>query len=143
MVRGTGIGAYGIKNPAFWHPHNEVRWAFEFGRNDAPEDRDRGVEWKFAVSAKHAGQEHTIHAICGTWGRPAVFTLVAPDGKEILRHQISGRFEGALVTLKATLPVAGEYVLRFIQGGPGPKGGRITSSIYVIPADRNPPVVHP
>ena len=143
VVKGTGIGAYGIKNRAFWNPHKEAYWAFEFGRNDAAEDRGRGAEWRIPVSAKQAGQEHTIYTVCGTWGRPARFTLVAPDGKELLRREISGRFEGALVTLKATFPVAGEYVLRFIQDGPGPKGGRITSSIYVIPADRNPPEALP
>jgi len=139
VVLGSGVEAYGIQEPRFWNPGNETYWGFEFGQNEAVEDHARGAEWKIPIPAERAGQEHTIYAICGTWGRPAVFTLTDPEGQEILRREISGGLPGTLVSLKVTFPRAGNYTLRFLQGGPGPKGGRIAHAIYVVPADRNPP----
>jgi hypothetical protein len=139
MVLGRGIEAYGIQEPRLWNPQKEDFWGLEFGQNEAREDHDRGAEWQVTVPAERAGQEFAIFAMGGAWGQPAVFTVTDPQGREIFRQQTAARSSGELIALKATFPTAGDYMVRFLQGGPGPKGGRIARAIYVIPVDQNPP----
>lgn len=141
MVLGRGIEAYGIQEPGLWNPQQEEYWGLEFGQNEEREDRERGAEWTVTVPAERAGQEHGIFATGGAWGQPAVFVVTDPQGREVLRQEVQARFSGELLTLKVTFPTAGDYTLRFLQGGPGPKGGRIARAIYVVPAERNPPEV--
>lgn len=140
-VEGQGIEAYSISEPGLWNPKKEEKWGFEFGRNEGGEDSERGAAWKVNIPPAQAGQEHSIFAMGGAWGQPAIFTVTDPQSREIFRQEVRGGFAGELLAWKVTFPTAGDYTLRFLQGGPGPKGGRIAHLIYVVPADRNPPEV--
>ena len=139
-VTGQGIRAYGVSIPSYWNPKGlSQEWVFEFGQSEAVDDPERGVEWKLLIKPEQAGKEHIIYAMVGIWGRPGVFVLSRADGKETLLHEIGGSMDGELVKLVATFPSAGEYILRFLQSGKGPKGGRAAREIFVVPIDQNPP----
>ncbi|NLC59107.1 MAG: hypothetical protein GX774_19910 [Armatimonadetes bacterium] len=141
MVLGKGIGAYNIANDRHWNPAKTAHWGFEFGQNEAVDAPEMGAEWTFAVPAERAGQKHVVYALAGAWGQPARFVLVAPDGRETLLREVSGGGTGTLFVLPVTFPSAGDYTLRFLQAGRGPRGGNIAHALYVVPADRNPPDV--
>jgi hypothetical protein len=140
-VMGTLIAAYGVQPPRYWNPAQETYWALEFGQNDAGPAPDSGAQWTIEVAPENVGKPCSIYAICGTWGRPGTFSLVSPEGKELLTQSISGGMEGQLVRLRATFPTAGGYRLTFLLKGPGPKGGRVAHVIYVVPDEMNPPDV--
>lgn len=141
VVLGRGIDAYGVQNQHHWNPADEPYSGLEFGQNEPGPDHERGAEWTIHVSPEQAGRKHIIYAIGGVWGQPARFILVAPGGSATVLREVTGGLPGQLVALPVTFPAAGDYVLRFLQGGPGPKGGSIARAIYVVPADRNPPEV--
>jgi len=141
MVLGSGVGAYGAKPEGFWNPANEEYFAFEFGVNEKGEAPDQGAEWKLTVAPEYAGKPLSIYAICGSWGQPGEFRLLSPTGREVLRQEVRGSMSGALIRLRATVPEAGEYTLSFLVKGPGPKGGRISHAIFVVPDDLHPPDV--
>ncbi|MFN3423061.1 MAG: hypothetical protein ACK40X_15205, partial [Armatimonadota bacterium] len=108
-VTGQGILAYSVSIPSYWNPKGLSQgWVFEFGQNEAVDDPERGVEWKFTVKPEQAGKEHAIYAMVGTWGRSGNFILSSTDGKEILRHEFSGGWNGKLVKLVVKFPSGGE-----------------------------------
>lgn len=141
MVMGRGIEAYGVQNPTHWNPRHESYWGFEFGQNEAVADRERGAEWTVEIPKERAGMKHLLFAVCGTWGQPGRFLLIGPDGRETLLREVSGGLPGQLLAIPVTFPAAGSYRVRFIQGGPGPKGGSIAHTIYVVPENRTPPAL--
>lgn len=139
IVMGKSVGAYGIKEARFWNPANEDYWAFEFGQNDARPAPDQGAEWTVHVPAERAGKGHVIYAVCGTWGQPAVLSVSLPEGQVIANREVSGGFAGQLVAVRVEFLKAGDYGVRFIQSGPGPRGGRIAHALFIIPEESNPP----
>jgi hypothetical protein len=112
---------------------------FEFGENDKTAESSKGAEWSVDVPQDRAGQEHTVCAMLGAWGQPAALSVLTPGGQELLRREFAGGWTGTLVAVKLRLPEAGTYTVRYLQGGTGPKGGRIATAIYVIPASAGPP----
>ena len=134
-------GAYSAKPESFWNPANEPYPVFEFGQNEKGEAPDQGAEWRIAVPPAEVGRPHSIYAICGSWGEPGEFLLLSPTGKEVLRQEVSRPMSGGLVRLRTTPPEPGEYTLSILVEGPGPKGGRITHAIFIVPDDLNPPDV--
>ncbi|MBM3500133.1 MAG: hypothetical protein FJX74_15865 [Armatimonadetes bacterium] len=139
VAMGTGVSAYGVSPDGFWNPAGEQYPAFEFGQNEAGDAPDQGAEWKLTVPPEQAGKPHSIYAICGSWGEPGEWRLTAPGGTEALREEVSRPMSGELVRLRATPPEAGEYTLTFLVKGPGPKGGRVSHAVFVIPDELGPP----
>ena len=139
VVMGRGIEAYGVQNKRHWNPAGAGYWGFEFGRNESGTDRERGAEWSVTVDAGRAGKPHVLYAMCSAWGQPARLLLVSPAGGETILREVSGGGSGQLVAQPVTFPSPGTYALRFLQAGPGPKGGSIASAVYLVPAERNPP----
>jgi hypothetical protein len=141
MVLGSAVNAYGVSPEGFWNPTGEQYPAFEFGKNDEGDGPDQGAEWKPSVPPEAAGRPHSIYAICGSWGQDGEWRLVSPTGDEVLRQEVSRPMSGDLVRLRATPPEAGEYTLTFLVKGPGPKGGRVTRAVFVVPDELEPPDV--
>ncbi|MBI3921928.1 MAG: hypothetical protein HY318_10975, partial [Armatimonadetes bacterium] len=139
MVMGTGIEAYGSQEPRFWNPANEPYWGFEFGDNEAGRDSQKGAEWRMKIPAERVGKQHLLYAVAAAWGQPAVLTVLSPQGEEVAKREVGGGGSGSLIILKLRCPIAGDCTVRFLQAGKGPKGGKITHALYVIPEDANPP----
>jgi hypothetical protein len=141
VVLGTGINAYGASPAGFWNPTGEPHPAFEFGKNEAGDAPDQGAEWALTIAPDAAGQAHSIYAICGSWGQDGEWRLTSSTGVEVLRQEVSAPMSGELIRLRATPPEAGQYTLSYLVKGPGPKGGRASRAILVVPDELGPPDV--
>lgn len=132
-VDGKGVLAYHSNTSGCWNPKNEKHNVFEFGQNERKEDQPRGAEFKVTIPQERAGKPHILYACCGTWGRLGVLTVADPEGNTLAEMRVSGSMGGRLCMLPFTPPQGGEYEVSFMQPGPGPKGGRISHVIYVVP----------
>lgn len=137
-LAGTPEGAYGVADERFWNPTGEAHPGLEFGQNEAIDDPPRGARWSLTVTADSVGRPHRLYAVAGAWGRPATWTITAPDGSLLAERTVEGGGGGRLIVIDFTPPAAGEYAIRFLQAGPGPKGGRVGRTIYVVPAEAGP-----
>lgn len=133
-VEGKGIGAYGVALESFWNPGQVAHNVLEFGANDAKDATVRGAEFTVTVPAERVGQAHVVYAVCGTWGQPGTVTVKGPGGQPLLQKETDAPFAGELLVLRFTPEQAGEYRLTYLQAGRGPRGGRISQVIYLLPA---------
>lgn len=135
MASGEPVGAYTITAGApFWNPKREQHNVFEFGQNEPGKAPEKGAQWRVNITAKQAGQDFVIYFVHGNWGRPCVFSVAAPDGAELMSETLTAPMSGVIKKIKVHFAKAGEYVVRYLQPGDGPKGGRVSREIYVIPA---------
>lgn len=134
-VEGKGVGAYGMKLDSFWNPGDVQHNVFEFGANEATDEQVRGAEFAVTIPAGGVGKPYLVYAIGGTWGQPGQFTLTGPDGETLLTRETHSPFSGELMVLRFTPRQAGAHSLRYLQSGKGAKGGRLSRTIYVLPAD--------
>jgi hypothetical protein len=135
MVSGEPVGAYSISADApFWNPKQEQYNAFEFGQNEAGEAPAMGARWKVQISAETAGREHVIYLVHGNWGQPALLTVTAPDGATMLTQELSAPWSGEIEAVAVRFRHEGEYEVTYLQPGAGPKGGRVSHEIYVVPS---------
>ncbi len=135
-VTGEGIGAYGVTPQGFWNPRGTEYSGFEFGVNDQTDGPTMGATWP--ISAADAGTRLVVYALTTNWGQPAEWTLLDAGGRPVgiaAQAQLPGT---TLTVLELTLPAPGEYSLRFTQSGRGPRGGRASQVIYVVPRDVAP-----
>lgn len=133
-VEGKGVSAYGASVESFWNPKEAQYNVLEFGANEAKDEEVRGAEFRVTVPAQQAGKPQVLYAQAGTWGQPAKLTVTGPDGQVLVEREPSGGFSGELVAVRFVPRLAGEHVIRYLQGGPGARGGRISAVIYVLPA---------
>ncbi len=138
VVWGRGIQAYYQTVKRFWNPKQEKYNAFEFGQNEGGQAPAKGAQWRVTIPPEGAGKRYAIYLGHGTWGQPGIFSVKAADGKELLRQELSGPMSGVVSRFQVIFPQTGEYTVSFMQPGPGPKGGRATRAIYVVPEDRQP-----
>ncbi|MEI6501116.1 MAG: hypothetical protein WCP21_08820, partial [Armatimonadota bacterium] len=135
-VEGKGVNAYGMKLEQFWNPKNVPYNVFEFGASEATDEVVRGAEYTVQVPADRVGQPHLIYAFGGAYGPPCKFTVTGPGGQTLLEKELRLPFAGELMVVNFTPAQAGEHVLKYLQSGKGEKGGRISQTIYVLPASK-------
>jgi hypothetical protein len=133
-VEGQGVGAYGMSLDSFWNPKEAQYNVLEWGANDRTDTDTGSAEFGVAVPPGREGQPHVVYAMAGAWGPPLRLTITSPDGRPVSDRAISESFSGGLIALSFTPSQAGEYRLRFHQPGPGSKGARVSTVIYVLPA---------
>ncbi|MBN2448932.1 MAG: hypothetical protein JXR77_01000, partial [Lentisphaeria bacterium] len=134
-VAGQGLGAYGVKLASFWNPREEDRNVLEFGANDDANREMRGAEYRVTIPPGQEGKPYVLYAVAGAWGRPCILTVTGPDGGRLLEETVETSFSGELVVRRFVPRPAGEHLVRYLQSGPGKRGGRIGTVIYVLPAD--------
>jgi len=133
-VEGTAQGAYGMSLDSFWNPKGEQHNVLEFGANEATDQQVRGAQYGVTIPAEQAGKPYLVYAQGGGWGRPCKLTVTGPGDQSLLDQETEAGFSGELMVFTFTPQQAGEHVVKYAQGGPGARGGRITRTIYVLPA---------
>ncbi len=130
-----GLNAYGIAAGNFWNPTDTKYNSFEWWT----EKRPRGGEWQVAIPQQWAGVAHTVYfQMSGWWGGGYLRVEVADDAGNIVMQWDRPTWIGPIPHFAVTFPAAGEYTIRILHAGEGKLGGRLSESIFVVPATVRP-----
>lgn len=131
-IAGSGIQAYQNSVPSYWSFPGDTANVFEFGENGNRDSGLMGCRYLYSLNKENAGKTHYLYFMTGTWGAAGLLEINL-NGNVVYSKNINSGFDGELSMVPFRFVQEGDYTIRFTLPGNGPKGGRITKNIYVIP----------
>ncbi|MCK4325042.1 MAG: hypothetical protein KAW89_10960 [Armatimonadetes bacterium] len=122
---------YGVEAGNFWNPSETKYNGIEWWTEATP----RGGEWKITIPEQRAGVVHTVYfQMSGWWGGGYLRVEVVDAGGNTVMQQERPTWPGPIPHFVVTFPAAGEYTIHIRHAGEGKPGGRLSESIFVVPA---------